>query len=352
MLQKKITMPISRLLKVARQYRRRLLADEEEALKQIRRAYSANMAATLNELNRVEILINNMIERGDSSFLIYKELENDILDKLDKIEKRIKKFSNDSDEIVQDLQKKTARSGNFYARDNIEASLGKPPLADFKININTLDDDALEQFVGFASNGSPLRELFDTLAIDYKIDVEEYLQVGILNGENPRAIAQKIRQKSFIPLHRAETIARTESLRAARAATIENYNNNLSLIKQYQRMCSADRRTCPACWALHGTIYDLNQVMPSHPNCRCIIVPVTASWSEITGDPTLDDESDKIETKEELFSKLPDKQKKEILGPDRYRLWADGMPLDNFASVTINPDWGPTTRITPLRDLR
>lgn len=328
------------------------MADEEEALKQIRRAYSANMTATLNELNRIEILINNMILRGDSDFVIYKELESDILDKLDKIEKRIKKFSNDSDEIVQDLQKKTARSGNLYARDNIEASLGKSPVPEFKININVLDDDALEQFVGFASNGSPLRELFDTLAIDYKIDVEEYLQVGILNGENPRKIARKIRDKSFIPLHRAETIARTESVRAARAATVENYNNNLTLIKQYQRICSADRRTCPACWALHGQVYELNQIMPSHPNCRCIIIPVTASWGEITGDPTFDEESDKIETKEELFSKLPDKQKREVLGPDRYRLWADGMPLDNFASVTINPDWGPTTRITPLKDLR
>lgn len=344
-------MAISRLLKVARQYRRRLLASEEEAIKLIKRAYTANMAATLNELSRLEILINNMIERGDSDFAIYQELESEILDKLNKIEKRIKKFSDESDEIVKDLQKDTARSGNLYARDNIEASLGKPPV-EFNLKINVLDDDALEQFVGFASNGSPLRELFDTLAIDYKIDVEEYLQVGILNGENPRKIARKIRDKSLIPLHRAETIARTESVRAARAATVENYNNNLTLIKQYQRICSADRRTCPACWALHGEVYELNQIMPSHPNCRCIIIPVTASWGEITGDPTFDEESDKIQTKEELFSKLPDKQKREVLGPDRYRLWADGMPLDNFASVTINPDWGPTTRITPLRDLR
>ena len=344
-------MSISRLLKAARQYRRRLIESEDEAIKKINVAYSRALSASLNDLNKLESQINRMEEDGATNIEIYRELERYYDSAIREIKSKINKFSGDADEIVADLQKQTVDYGNLYAVDNLRARLGKPP-AGFDLKINSLDNDALEQFIGFASDGSPLKDLFDSLSEDYEIDVEEYLQVGILQGQNPKAIARKIKEKSYIPLSRAQTIARTESIRAARAATIENYNNNTTLVNGYQRICTADTRTCPACWALHGKVYELNQVMESHPNCRCVIVPITPSWAEITGDPSLeDDESDKIPTRDELFGKLSDKQKLIVLGPARYRLYKDGASLDSFVQININPDWGPTSSITPLREL-
>lgn len=344
-------MSISKLLKAARQYRRRLIEAEDEAIKKINVAYSRALSSSLNELNKLESQIAKMEKDGADNIEIYRELEVYYRDSIDQIKNKINKFSTDADEIVTDLQGQTVQYGNLYAVDNLRARLGRPPV-DFTLNINSLDEDALEQFVGLASDGSPLRDLFDTLSEDYGIDVEEYLQVGILQGQNPNLIARKIKEKTYMPLYRAQTIARTESLRAARAATIENYNNNSTLVTKYQRICTADIRTCPACWALHGQEYELNQEMPSHPNCRCVIVPVTPSWAEITGDPSIeDDESDKIPTRDDLFNKLSDKQKLAVLGPDRYELWKQGTSFDDFVTIDINPDWGPTTSITPLREL-
>ena len=211
----------------------------------------------------------------------------------------------------------------------------------------------MERFVGFSTNGTPLSDLFNKIAIDYGANIRDTISTGILLGQNPRKIARQIRIDTGMPLYRAETIARTESQRAARAATVDNYNENTNLIKGYIRLATADSRTCAACFALHGTVYKLEKLMPTHPNCRCIIVPQTKSWAEITGDDSLEDESDKIPTADELFNKLSEKDKIRVLGPGRYELMKQqNLTLKDFMSINNNSEWGPTTVIKPIRDLR
>ena len=296
-------MPTNKLFRNANKFRKRLWNLEEQARKEITRAYSASLAEVLNDINKLDRQIARMVENGESDTQIYNELRTWYESRIDAIEKKIIQFGGHAEEITRIKQREAARLGNLNASDNIRASLGKPPL-NYDLQVISLDDSAMERFVGFSTNGTPLSELFDKIAVDYGANIRDTISTGILLGQNPRKIARQIRIDTGMPLYRAETIARTESQRAARAATVDNYNENTNLIKGYIRLATADSRTCAACFALHGTVYKLEKLMPTHPNCRCIIVPQTKSWAEITGDDSLEDESDKIPTADELFNKL------------------------------------------------
>lgn len=341
---------MARLYTVANRYKKRLRALEDKALKEMTRAYTASLSPVLNELNRLEIQINKMIADGRPDVEIYQEMKGFYEARLNAIENKIESFGKDAIDITEQLQRDSVKVGTDYSKDNIQAALGKPPKG-YQYNINLIDSDAMEEFVGFASNGSPLNDLFNKIIVDYGADITNTLSSGILQGQNPLKIAREIRLYTGMPLYRAKTIARTESHRAARAATVKNYSENTDLISGYVRLATGDSRTCTACFALHGTVYELNQILPTHPNCRCIIVPKTKTWAEITGDNTIEDTSDKIPTADILFNRLSEKDKR-VLGPERYILYREGKPLNDFVSIKQDAEWGPTTTIKPLRDIR
>ena len=341
-----------KLFRNANKFRKRLFNLEEQARKEIARAYFASLATVLNDINKLDRQIVRMIENGESDTQIYAEIKAWYESRANEIEQKIIDFGGNAREIIEIKQKEAAKIGNLYAKDNIKASLGTVP-NDYNLQIISLDDGAMERFVGFSSNGTPLSDLFDKIAIDYGVSIRDTISTGILLGQNPRKIARQIRIDTGMPMHRAETIARTESQRAARASTIDNYSKNTELINGYIRLATADSRTCAACFALHGTTYKLNELMPSHPNCRCILVPQTKSWAEITGDPTIEDEFDKIESADELFGRLSEKDKLRVLGPSRYKLMIEqNLTLKDFMTINNNSQWGPTTAIKPIRDLR
>jgi hypothetical protein len=341
----------SRLYKSANRYKKRLAQLEEKALADMNRAYSASMASTLNEINKLEIKISKLIDNGMDLPSIYNDMKDFFDNRLSAIEKKLKDFSINAEEITTESQKSAVKIGNDYAQDNIKASLGKPPKG-YEYNINLLDSASMEEFIGFASNGSPLNDLFTTIHSTYGTDITNIISNGIVAGKNPLFIAREIRTATNMPLYRANTIARTENHRAARASTVSAYKQNPDLINGYIRLATGDSRTCAACFALHGTIYELNQILPTHPNCRCVIVPKTKTWAEITGDNTIEETSDKIPSAAQLFNRLSEKDKKRVLGPERYSLWKEGKPLDAFVGIKHDADWGPTTVIKPLRDIR
>ena len=341
----------SRLYKSANRYKKRLAQLEETALNQMNRAYSASMASTLNDINKLEIKISKLIDTGTDLPSIYNDLIDFFDARLNAIENKIKEFSVNAEEITTESQKSAVKIGNDYAKDNIEAAMGKPPKG-YEYNINVLDSAAMEEFVGFASNGSPLNDLFTNIYTNYGTDITNIISTGIGEGKNPLYISREIRKVTNMPLFRANTIARTENHRAARASTVAAYKQNTSLISGYIRLATGDSRTCAACFALHGTVYELNQILPTHPNCRCVIVPKTKTWAEITGDNTIPEISDKIPTADQLFNRLSDKDKKRVLGPERYNLYKEGKPLDVFVGIKQDAEWGPTTIIKPLRDIR
>ena len=173
---------------------------------------------------------------------------------------------------------------------------------------------------------------------------------GISLGEGPRTVARRVRKAADIGRSRAETIARTEMIRSAREAQRQLYTQNPA-VQGYRRQATQDSRVCLACLALSGTLHATDEIMPSHPNCRCVMVPATMSWAEITGDSSIPDTRPEVATPDRILAGLSDADKMAIMGPTRYQMYMDGKPLADFVQVEQNQDWGPTTRVVPLRSL-
>lgn len=127
-----------------------------------------------------------------------------------------------------------------------------------------------------------------TNAMDTQIS--RVLTQGLADGDNPRVLAKKLvdaidgsgkdtlGRPTMSPRRRAEILARTEVINAHHKATIQEYRNwGAEGVKvQAEFTTAGDDRVCQLCKDLNGKIYTLGQVenlIPVHPQCRCIALP-------------------------------------------------------------------------------
>lgn len=85
----------------------------------------------------------------------------------------------------------------------------------------------------------------------------------------------------FIPARRrAEMLARTEIIRAHHVATIQEYKNwAVEGVKVRAEWQTAGTGSCEQCLSLGGKVFELSVIeamIPFHPNCRCVALPVEA----------------------------------------------------------------------------
>jgi hypothetical protein len=136
---------------------------------------------------------------------------------------------------------------------------------------------------------------------------------------------------------RMATTGRTEEYAQFRQTIKRILQRNPKTIKGWVWLGVLDERTCPVCWALHGKEFRRDTVMYSHPNCRCIPLPLAyrESFSEPTGP--------------ELFDKLPADVQRAILGVGKHGLYIDGdITLDDLVASKGSGD----NRIRYVRPLK
>ncbi len=122
------------------------------------------------------------------------------------------------------------------------------------------------------------------------------LAEGFASGANPRVIARRIISAingnnmgqlgitdtlgRFIPAkRRAEILARTEIIRAHHYANINEYKTwgVVGVEVEAEFKTAGDDRVCSQCASLEGNIYTLDEILPMipvHPQCRCIALPI------------------------------------------------------------------------------
>lgn len=120
-----------------------------------------------------------------------------------------------------------------------------------------------------------------TAAMDQQIS--RVLAQGIVDGLNPREIARQINQRvDAIGITRARTLARTEVIAAHHSANIAEYRaagvEGVDVMAEL--LTAGDDQVCPECEALAADgPYDLDEIermIPVHPNCRCVALPVVS----------------------------------------------------------------------------
>lgn len=106
--------------------------------------------------------------------------------------------------------------------------------------------------------------------------VEDQVSQGLLLGEHPSKIAERIKNVEPINDVRANRNARTLTNAVANDAHTQSYKKHG--VKRYEFVATFDERTCPVCGSLDGKTFPLDSKSvgtnypPLHPNCRCTTV--------------------------------------------------------------------------------
>jgi SPP1 gp7 family putative phage head morphogenesis protein len=333
----------SRLQRVIADYRARLIAQEDQAQSELDAAH----AHTLDTIRpMLERLYDQMAEAlaNDENLSLAWLYEANRLESLKKfLSSQIDQFGMLARTVAGRMQRDGVKLGLDAALEMLKSTLPRGVSWSFGVP----SPGAIEKLVGATRAGSPLADLFAGFGREAAKKTEEALINGLSLGWNPRRITPEVQHALGVSRNRALTISRTEGLRSYRSGNLEVYRQNSDIASKWRWTCSLSSRTCAACLAMDGELFDLDQDMDSHVNCRCVPTPLTNSWNDILS-PLGIDTSDIEETSFDdgprgadwLDAQDESTQRAAFGSNAAYELWKNGTPLNDFVGKSHDPDWG------------
>lgn len=231
--------------------------------------------------------------------------------------------------IIEAMQQQMASMGLNDAQVLLNGMFERAGRVDLIGGFDFLPVEAVQNMVGLAGDGSPLKRLIDEAMGYGAMRALDGLVEATALGYNPRVTAKRFFEGLEGGLNRAMVIARTEQLRVYRDAALQQYAAS-GVVSGYRRISARDSRVCPAClFADDGKIYPLDQPFEEHPQGRCAIIPIVPGLEPVT------------ETGEEWFRQQPDGVQRDILGQGRYNLWKQGyFDLQDIVKRKYDDAWG------------
>jgi len=330
-------------------YRRALRAREATAIRELVAAYrdvARAIEADLNPLLRALAAARGAGEDVRPSWLLR---EGRLSSLLAQVERQIARFVPTAAATTASLQRDAMALSEAGAFELARTAIGPSPVS-LSLAWNRLNPAVLEAFIGFASDGSPLADLFGRLGPDAAARIRSELIRGITLGRGPREVARRVAKINGIELTRALTIARTEMHRAARKAADESYRANSDVVVGKMWHSALDGRTCASCIAMHGVELALNESVDDHPNGRCVAVPLTKSWAEL-GFSGIPDERPAVQSGESWFAGQSEAVQRRILSPGKYAAYSEGrISLADLVTRDRSRRWGTMRRESSLAD--
>lgn len=228
------------------------------------------------------------------------------------------------------------------------------PAAAAGIQLATVNPDVIGTIVARTTGQITARTR--PLAAAGQVAVRRALVQGAATSDNPVKVARNMVRLARaggvdLPVARATAIARTELLDASRAATQAWGLANSATLRGWEWLSNRSATTCPACWAMDGTLHELTETGPDgHPNCRCTRMVRTKTWRELGID--LDEPDDGRLPAEDHFRSLSRDEQLAVMGPGRLKALDDGVPWSSLAAEKPNADWRRSFAVTPVRDLQ
>ena len=243
------------------------------------------------------------------------------------------------------------------------------------------------------SSGRTLQQWFLKIASDDAARIETVIRQGVSSGWTIDQIADNItgtaengyRDGVFNTTRReAVNMARTVCNGVANSAKLAFYQANDDVITGVEILSTLDGRTCPVCASLDRKRYKMDETPPSlplHNMCRCVLLPVTPAsdfadeqrpmakadfmaeakrayeeknkgekfsdleddekkklyyqamreYEKRTGEPAYEQSDGAVSFREYFTEHMTEQQRKDWLGPERYKLWKrGGVSLDKF----------------------
>lgn len=321
------------ILDVMDRHRREVLSREQGAVNAMLEAFGLIrdfLDVRLREITRLIAVAQE--EAEDPGTWLYEQYRYRAF--LEDLGKEIDKFSAHAEGITKDSQAASAALGTAHAQELMVLEVK------VKRVFTQLPKAAIEQMVGALRDGSPLRTLFEDISPKAAEAAHEIFVTAIGSGEGPRQTAKRLADSiEEMTYRRAVRIARNESLRVLTTAQARNYELNADVVDGVRIVSALDSRTCPLCWARHGTILKHGELFHRHICCRCALAPVTAY-------------SKKWASGEQEFALLTEDKQKEILKGRRYELWKSGqIQFNDLYNLTTHSQWGPQISLKPIKKL-
>ncbi|MEJ5222839.1 MAG: phage minor head protein [Anaerolineales bacterium] len=338
-------MPEGEIYEAVERFRRDLLNRERAAAREIVRVYGEAWKRIKTELERLHTEYEGMKARGEKPGPDWIYQFNRARAFRSQVERELLEFSRYAEAKTLEEQRAAIESAQAQAERLTRLALGNPPPG-LMIDWNRIDDGAVQTLLGMTQADSPLHRLLLSISREGAQAAEDALVQGMLLGQSPREVAREMRRVLGMTLSRALTIARTETLRAHRESTRASYQANSDIVAGWVWHSALDTRTCAACWAMHGTVHRLDEILDDHPGGRCGMVPLARSWADIGRRIGIDlsgvpDSRPEIETGVSLFGKLPPEKQIKILGPAKWAAWQDGQfALPDVVGRARSNEWG------------
>jgi SPP1 gp7 family putative phage head morphogenesis protein len=323
-------------------------------------AASDEMARSwVTALERIDLEVQTLLSKMEAARLagidpspawLYQERRLSAL--LDSITDQAAQWARTAEPAVRDLAYGAAADAARNAR-NLTTEAARMDLPGVEASFTDLAPENMATILGHLAPGGPLRDLLVSIGAETAMAAQEALLTGVILGKGSDWIGRQLQQALDIPRWRADTIARTEALRAYRETSRETYRKS-NVVSKWEWQAALDRRTCPACVAMHGSVFSVEERLDGHPRCRCAMIPVTKTWAELGMDPALDEMNPRVptETGPEWLKRQPPATQRAVLGPGKYDLYANGKAdLPDFVARTHSPEWGTMRRERSLREL-
>lgn len=254
-------------------------------------------------------------------------------------------FGGHATRVVEGLQGAGADDAVSFSREFVRTAAAALGQRAGVAGPSPLRPELVERARAHLATGSPLRELFAKFGPDAARRVEAGLVQGLALGQGPATIARRIRADVVETYAgRAHLIARTETHRVVRATTLDRYRES-DVVVVWRWVAALDRRSCPACWAMHGTLHGLDEPLAGQPGCRCVMLPVLRS--ELASGRSL------TEPGEEVFAGLPAEEQRAVLGPAKATAYDAGeIRLADMVERRESDRWGPMYREASLERAR
>jgi SPP1 gp7 family putative phage head morphogenesis protein len=247
------------------------------------------------------------------------------------------RYARTAEGVITASQRRAIASGLADAEGLLAAATGTGGVG---LAFNRLPVGALQELVGVLADGSPLSALLGELGPQADAALREALVTGLGLGKGPRAIALDMRRSTNVTAVRSLRIARNETLRAFRSASQETFKANRDILSGWVWWAALSKRTCPVCYAMHGTFHKLDEPFASHVACRCTQLPSTKAAPL------------RVTRGAEAFGKLPEEDQRAILGPGKFVAYQRGdLVLNDLVAKTRDRDWGPGRRERSLREV-
>lgn len=322
---------LSQIELVTRSFRRRVLAREALAAKEMAVAYRDIRKGLYQAIAEVEAFIASQAEKGVPIRVGALFREQRLRNLLRQVQNEITTFTEKGELISSEAQRDAIRLALSGAE-----SVGQI-ITPQGMTWHSISQSAITALEGALQPKSPLAMLFAKLGEEQGIAAASSLRKSLAIGRNPKQAARYMRRVVDMTFKRALLISRTEMLRAYREATRETYRENEHLVSGYQWVATLSPRTCAACLAMHGTYHKVSETFGTHPRCRCTMIPVLRSGV-----------GEERQQKQKFLGEMwlrqqPRTHREAVLGREGARLFDAGrLELTDFVKETRSREWGLT----------